>query len=298
MGKYLSYLNLSEKEWQKRLKKVWGFISPCKLCPRECGAKRKEGEKGFCKTGIKPFLSSFHPHFGEESCLVGKGGSGTIFFTFCNLSCVFCQNFEISQLGEGKEIEIEDLAKIMIYLQNIGCENINLVSPTHQLPQILSAIYLAQKKGLSLPIVWNSNAYEKIEVLKFLEGVVDIYLPDFKYGENKFAEKFSSAPRYFEIAKSAIKEMWRQVGELKLENEIAKRGLLVRHLVLPENLSFSEKVFSALAQISKKITLNVMDQYYPCWQALNFPSLSRKITSKEYQKALNLAQKYGLQIWR
>jgi putative pyruvate formate lyase activating enzyme len=228
--------------------------------------------------------------------LVGFGGSGTIFLTSCNLSCVYCQNFEISQLRIGEEVSFERLAEMMINLQNRGCHNINFVTPTPQVPQILKSLQIAIKKGLKIPLVYNTSSYDAIEVLKLLDGIFDIYLPDARYGDNEIALKYSNAPNYFEIMKEAIKEMHRQVGDLILdERRIAKRGVLVRHLVLPNNLAGSEKIFEFLASLSKNIAINIMDQYYPCYRAFEFPELSRRITKKEYQEAINLAKKYGLE---
>ena len=306
--KYPSYLALSEKELKERKEKAYEILKSCILCPRECRVNRLEGKRGFCRVGKKPIVSSFAPHFGEERCLVGRFGSGTIFFTFCNLSCVYCQNYEISQLGEGREIEVSQLAWMMISLQKMGCHNINLVTPTHQVPQIIEALILARKAGLKIPIVYNTNAYEKVETLKLLEGIVDIYMPDFKYSDNKKAEKYSSAPNYFEIAKLAIKEMHRQVGDLKIKEKadkdpknlppgVAVRGLLVRHLVLPNDLSGTEKIIDFLAkEISPNTAINIMDQYRPCFLAFNYPELSRRISPEEYKKAYLLAKKAGLRI--
>jgi putative pyruvate formate lyase activating enzyme len=293
--KYPSYLNFSEKELEKRIEKLFKILENCEICPRKCHVNRLKGKKGYCQLGFLPKVSAFHPHFGEESCLVGFGGSGTIFLTSCNLACVYCQNFEISQLRIGEEVSFENLAEMMIKLQEIGCHNINFVTPTPQVPQILKSLKIAIKKGLKIPLVYNTSSYDSVEVLKILDGIFDIYLPDTRYGDSKIAQKYSGVPNYFEIMKEAIKEMHRQVGDLIInERGIAKRGVLVRHLVLPNNLAGSEKVFQFLAEISKNMAINIMDQYYPCYKAFEFPELSRRITKKGYEEAIELAKKYGL----
>jgi putative pyruvate formate lyase activating enzyme len=293
--KYPSYLGLSSAEFARRVEALYELSSPCRLCPRKCGVRRDQGEKGFCRTGLKPWVASFGPHFGEERELVGRFGSGTIFFTGCNLGCVFCQNFTISQLGEGEEITVEDLAKIMLRLQDLGCHNINFVTPTHQAPMIVEAVGLAREDGLEIPLVWNCGGYESVEALKVLEGIVDIYMPDFKYGDNAVAAKFSKAPDYFERASEALREMHRQVGDLQVRNGIAMRGLIVRHLVLPFGLAGTERVLRFIRdEISPDTYVNIMAQYYPTHRAWEFPELSRRITSAEYREALALAQSLGL----
>jgi len=241
-------------------------------------------------------VSAFHPHFGEESPLVGTHGSGTIFLTSCNLACVYCQNYEISQLRIGEEIFFERLAEMMINLQNRGCHNINFVTPTPQVPQIIKSVAIAIDKGLKIPLVYNTSSYDSIEVLKLLDGIFDIYLPDARYSDDKIAIKYSNAPNYFEIMKTAIKEMHRQVGDLiSDENGIAIKGLLVRHLVLPNNLAGSEKIFEFIAkEISKNTFVNIMDQYRPTWKSFEYPELSRKITDEEFQEAIELAKKTDL----
>lgn len=291
-----SYLNLSEKEFNQRIEKLFKILENCQICPRKCQVNRQKGEKGVCGLGSLPKVSAFHPHFGEESVLVGQHGSGTIFFTSCNLNCVFCQNYEISQLKIGEEISFERLAEMMLELQKLGCHNINLVTPTCQTPQILKALALARDQGLKIPLVYNTNAYDSVETLKLLDGIIDIYMPDAKYSDDKIALRYSNAPGYFEIMKAAIKEMYCQVGDLVIdENGMAQKGLLVRHLVLPNDLAGSEKIFQFLTQeISKNTFLNVMNQYYPAYHANRYPELSRPITEKEYQRAINLAKKAGL----
>ncbi len=291
-----SYLNLSKEELTERIKKLFEILRNCEICPRKCGVNRLKNEKGYCKLGYLPVVSAFHPHFGEESVLVGKYGSGTIFMTSCNLSCVYCQNYEISQLRIGREVSFEDLAKMMIELQNLGCHNINFVTPTPQVPQILKSLEIAIEMGLKIPLVYNTNSYDSVETLNLLEGIFDIYMPDTKYSDDKIALKYSNAPNYFKIMKSAIKEMHKQVGDLIVNEEgIAIRGLLVRHLVLPNNLAGSEKIFEFLAkEISKNTFLNIMDQYWPAYKAIEYSELSRRITEEEFQEAINLAKKFSL----
>ncbi|MCD5396292.1 MAG: radical SAM protein [Candidatus Pacebacteria bacterium] len=292
---YPTYLHLSKKEFQKRIDSLFEILKNCEICPRKCHINRQKGEVGYCGLKVLPTVSSFNPHFGEEKILVGEGGSGTIFFTSCNLRCVYCQNYEISQLKIGEEISFERLAEMMIYLQKIGCHNINLVTPTPQVPAIVKAIFLAKDKGLKIPIVYNTNAYDSVEVLKLLEGIVNIYMPDFKYSDSEIAKRYSDAPNYFEVAKRAIKEMQRQVGDLIIENGIAKRGLLIRHLVLPNNLAGPKKIFEFIAnEISKDAYLHIMAQYWPAYRANQFPELSRRITKEEYWQAVKWAKEAGL----
>jgi putative pyruvate formate lyase activating enzyme len=291
-----SYLNLSKKELKDRINKLFKILKNCRLCPRKCNVNRLKNERGYCGLGYLPMISSYHPHFGEEKPLVGKNGSGTIFFTSCNLSCVYCQNYEISQFRIGKEISFEELSDIMIELQKIGCHNINLVTPTPQIPQIIKSLSIAIEKGLRIPLVYNTNTYDNVEILKLLDGIIDIYLPDLKYSEDEIALKYSNAKNYFEIMKKNVKEMYRQVGNLILdENGIAIKGLIVRHLVLPNNLAGSEKIFKFLKEeISEDVFLNIMDQYYPCYLAFQFPEISRRITEEEFEKVVNLAKEIGL----
>jgi len=291
-----SYLSLSEKEWQKKIEKLFKILESCEICPRKCKVNRLKGEEGFCKLKYLPKISAFHPHFGEESVLVGKYGSGTIFLTSCNLACVYCQNYETSQLRIGKEVSFEKLADIILELQKMGCHNINFVTPTPQVPQIVKSVYLAVKKGLKIPLVYNTSSYDLPETLKILDKIFDIYMPDVKYSDDKIALEFSQCQNYFEIMKRAVKEMHSQVGDLILDKEgIAKRGLLVRHLVLPNNLAGSEKIFQFLAkEISKNTFLNIMDQYYPTFRAFEYPEISRRITKDEFKRSISLAKKFGL----
>ncbi len=293
---YPAYLNLSKKELDLRIEKLFEILKKCKICPQQCRVNRLKNEKGFCQLGELPMVSAYHPHFGEESVLVGSYGSGTIFFTSCNLVCVYCQNYGISQLRIGEEVSFERLAEMMIELQNFGCPNINLVTPTIQAPQIVKALSIAIEKGLKIPLVYNTNAYDALDTLKLLDGIIDIYMPDVKYSDNKIALKYSKALNYFEIMKKSIKEMHRQVGDLVINKEwIAVKGLLVRHLVLPNGLAGSEKIFEFLAkEISKNTFLNIMNQYLPYFRTNEFPELNRPITEKEYKEAIELAKKAGL----
>jgi putative pyruvate formate lyase activating enzyme len=272
-------------------------MNPCTLCPRQCKVYRSKGEIGFCGVGEAPLVSSAGPHFGEESVLVGRGGSGTIFFAGCNLGCVFCQNFDISHHRHGHPTTIEQLAQSMLELQYYGCCNINFVTPTHVAPAIVAALVLARKDGLTLPTVYNTGGYDSVETLKLLEGFVDIYMPDMKYADPKVAEELSAAPDYPQINREALKEMHRQVGDLKTEKDVATRGLLVRHLVLPENLAGSFEIIDFLAdQISPKTTINVMDQYHPCYKANLHPAINRRPTPEEIHSARQYAIQKGLNV--
>jgi len=291
-----SYIKLYEtKELQERIELLNRKLKECTLCPRECRVNRVKGEEGFCKSGDKLKISSAYPHFGEESELVGRYGSGTIFFTNCNLGCIFCQNYEISHLGKGEEITQENLADTMLSLQKLGCHNINLVTPTHFVPQWVGALPRAIEKGLNLPIVYNCGGYENIETLKLLAGIVDIYMPDAKYAEAEISQKYSKAKDYPEVMKKALLEMHSQVGDLQIDNGIATKGLLVRHLVLPYNLSGTQEIMLFIAnEISKNTYVNIMRQYYPIYRANDYPMLSRSITREEYDEAIMMAKAAGL----
>ena len=287
-----SYLALFEtKLLSRRRQEVKGLLAKCSLCPRECGINRLQGEKGFCRAAQLPVVSSSGPHFGEEPVLVGRFGSGAIFFTHCNLCCVFCQNYDISQLGRGQEVSFEELASIMLSLQKRGCHNINFVSPTHMVYPILQALLLAIPRGFRLPLVYNSGGYDSVSTLRLLEGIFDIYLPDFKYSVAETALKLSGVENYPETAKSAIAEMFRQVGDLKIDPDgVARRGLIVRHLVLPDNLSGTEEVIEFLARLSPDIYLNLMDQYRPEYRAGDNLHLGRRITREEFSRAVSMAR--------
>lgn len=291
-----AYLKLGKIKLKKRAEKAWKLLSPCQVCPRKCGADRAHDEKtGFCQMGVKPRISSAHAHFGEETPLVGTGGSGTIFFSSCNLACVYCQNWEISQLRMGEEVEISELARMMLSLQERGCHNINFVSPTIWVPQILKALVIAVEKGLKVPLVYNTGGYDSLEILKILDGIVDIYMPDMKYSDSKLGLKYSLVPNYWEINKKAVKEMHRQVGDLKIDkNGIAQKGLLIRHLVLPRGLAGTKKVMKFIASLSKDSYVNIMDQYYPSNKANQYPKINRRITPEEFREAIKIAKKQGL----
>ncbi len=270
------------------------LLDPCVICPVACRVNRFE-EPGDCGVERHVILSSYGAHFGEEPVLVGTNGSGTVFFGGCNLRCVYCQNYDISQLRWGSVVDPETLARVFLEIQRKGCHNLNLVSPTHVVPQILEALLIAVEKGFKLPIVYNTGGYDHIRTLKILDGVVDIYMPDMKYGDSKNALKYSGVKNYFEVNKRNLKEMHRQVGDLIVENGLAKRGVLIRHLVLPNGIAASEKVIDFIVdEISIDSWVNIMDQYYPTYRAFEFPELSRRITQKEYADVVNYALKRGI----
>jgi len=251
---------------------------------------------GSCKTGVRAVVTSYHPHLGEEDPLRGRRGSGTIFFAWCNLNCQFCQNYDISQLGHGHEVEPEELAAMMLSLQAQGCHNINLVSPTHVVPQIMAAVLIAAQAGLRLPLVYNTGGYDSLVALALLDGMVDIYMPDMKYANAETAHKYSKVKAYPTVNQVAVKEMHRQVGDLVLdENGIALRGLLVRHLVLPDELAGTAEITRFLAEeVSRDTYINIMDQYRPCYKAAELPPLDRPITRAEYEQAVQQAREIGL----
>ena len=291
-----SYINLfSSGELRRRVDRAREIITCCTLCPHECRVDRTAGERGKCRSGEKPVVSSFHAHMGEESCLVGRNGSGTIFFTNCNLACVFCQNYDISQLGYGDEVSFERLAEMMLALQKRGCHNINLVTPTHVVYAILEALLLAVPAGLRVPLVYNSGGYDSVETLALLEGIIDIYMPDFKYADDETARNLSGARDYPERAKAALKEMHRQVGDLLIDSRgIAERGLLVRHLVLPNNLAGTDAAMCFLVWLSRDTYVNIMDQYHPEYRANEIFDLRRRVTLDEYDAAVRCALDAGL----
>lgn len=278
------------------VKKFYKLLVPCRVCPRECGVDRLSGEIGNCGAGSEVKVSSFHQHFGEEPPLVGRHGSGTIFFTHCNLHCVFCQNHEISQLGIGTETSLDKLAQMMLRLQELGCHNINFVTPTPWVPQIVAALAIAQEQGLDIPIVYNCGGYESIETLRLLDGIIDIYMPDIKYAYNKHARKYSAVGNYWDVVRPALQEMHRQVGDLVVDKGIARRGLLIRHLVLPNGLAGSKECFEFISRdLSKNTTVNVMAQYYPTFKASEYPDINRRITTREYREVLEELQRAGLE---
>lgn len=293
-----SYLHLTKQDFAARIASAKEHLTNCTLCPRECRADRTR-TRGYCQAGAKLKVSSFGPHFGEERELVGRKGSGTIFFAHCNLRCVYCQNYQLSFGGEGEPCTSEQLAAMMLLLQDhYGCANINLVTPTHYVPQIIEAVYTASQKGLRLPIVYNCGGYESVGTFKLLEGIVDIYMPDLKYGSEKMARDYSQASDYFARASEALVEMDRQVGPLELdEYGLAYKGLLIRHLVLPGGLEETKRVLDFIkAELSPGVLVNLMDQYFPCHKAFRFPELNRRVSRSEFLEALRHAQELELRL--
>ncbi|MCM8796098.1 MAG: radical SAM protein [Candidatus Omnitrophica bacterium] len=294
---YPSYLGAyNNGSLEKIIKKAFDLLESCGLCPRRCGINRLKNEFGFCRTGLLPKVCSIQPHYGEEPPISGKYGSGTIFFSCCNMACVYCQNYEFSQLDEGREVTYEELATFMLKLQKIKCHNINLVTPTHVMPQILKALCIAISWGLNIPIVYNTGGYELKEVIELLDGIVDVYLPDMRYADNAMAIKYSSACDYPKYNQEAVKEMHRQVGIAKIdESGIIKRGLVIRHLVLPNNISGTKEIMRFISQeLSKDTYISLMSQYWPCYKAKDFPLLCRRITCEEYARARKMMHDYGL----
>ncbi len=281
---------------KKKAGQAAGILQACTLCPRKCRANRLGGEKGICRTTDRAVVYGHHPHFGEEAPLAGRYGSGTIFFTHCNLKCNFCQNFDISHKGAGKPVSDAELAGMMLELQKEGCHNINLVTPSHVVPQILSALQLAAEKGLSIPIVYNTSAYDSVETLRILDGIVDIYMPDFKFWDPRTSDVTCGAPDYPDAARKAISEMHRQVGDLVLDaSGLAKRGLLIRHLVMPDGLSETLEIMKFIAsRISVDTYVNIMPQYHPSGDSGCVKSLGRQITAKEHARAIQYALDAGL----
>jgi putative pyruvate formate lyase activating enzyme len=281
----------------KAVQKLWSLMDPCTLCPRQCKVLRSNGNTGFCGIGVLPVISSVGPHFGEESVLVGKGGSGTIFFAGCNLGCIFCQNYEISHERQGSRKSIEQLVQSMLDLQGHGCSNINFVTPTHVVAAIAAAIELARQQGLTIPTVYNTGGYDSVETLKLLDGLIDIYMPDMKYSDPEVAGELSAAPDYPKVNFAAVKEMYRQVGDLKTEKGLATGGLLVRHLILPGDLAGSFKIMDFLFEkISRKTTINVMAQYRPNYEALSHPHINRRPSLEEIASARRYAMTKGLLV--
>jgi putative pyruvate formate lyase activating enzyme len=282
--------------FEKNIDALFKMMDKCGICPRKCGVNRNKGEKGFCRTDNRIFIASANLHFGEEPPISGTCGSGTIFFSNCVLSCVFCQNYPISQLGNGKEFSLKDLINSMLSLQDKGAHNINFVTPTHYAAFVAKAIYEAKKAGLTIPIVYNTSGYENIEALKLLEGLIDIYLPDIKYRDNEIAFKYSNVNNYVEINSLALKEMKRQVANLEISKEgIAKKGLIIRHLVLPNNLENTKKALSFIAkEISSKTHISLMSQYHTAYKSNDFKELSDSLNEKEYKQAVDYLDFLGL----
>jgi putative pyruvate formate lyase activating enzyme len=293
-----AYLALAPSgELAKRAETAYRHLEDCDLCARYCRVNRRKGIEGaVCRTGERAVVASYGAHHGEEDPLRGWAGSGTIFFSWCNLRCVFCQNWDISQRGVGREVEPREIADMMLALQAQGCHNINLVSPSHVVAQIIAAVADAAARGLRVPLVYNTGGYDSPETLALLDGIVDIYMPDMKYGDSALARKYSKVRNYVEVNRAAVKEMHRQVGDLVLdENGIAQRGLLVRHLVMPHGIAGTGEVLAFLAsEVSRNTYFNLMDQYRPAHRADEFPDLERPITREEYREALAIAARHGL----
>jgi putative pyruvate formate lyase activating enzyme len=282
---------------RSRLKQAYALLSPCRACPRNCGVDRLKGETGVCGMGFLPEVSSDNLHFGEEPPISGTRGSGTIFFAGCSLRCVFCQNYPISQMRHGNRVTIPRLAEMMLRLQNRGAHNINFVTPSHFAPQIMGALLVAYQKGLNIPLIYNCGGYESLEILRLWNGIVDVYMPDMKYTDPENAKAYSSAPDYPEVNRAAILEMGRQVGILELDAEgITKKGLLIRHLVLPENIAGTEAVLSFIAEkVSPKTHISLMSQYFPAHKAHGMPPMDRKIKRSEYAAAKSHLERFGLE---
>ena len=273
------------------------MLEKCLICPHNCGVNRKEGKIGRCKSNDKIKIAKYSIFNYEEPCISGKNGSGAVFFSNCNMNCKFCQNYEISQLGKGKEIEISDLVKIFLKLQEMGAENINLVTPTSYVMQIIEALKIAKKEGLKLPIVYNTNGYEKVETLKMLEGLIDIYVPDFKYANNEIGKYLSGVDKYFDIAKKALKEMKRQVGENEFDNKgMLKKGIIIRHLVLPNYILNSKLVLKWIKEnLGKETYISVMAQYFPTYKAKEDKKINRKLNKKEWEKIVKYISELGFE---
>lgn len=289
---------LEDGSLERRVKRGLATLSRCSLCPRRCAIDRTAGEIGYCKTGLQAVVASHNAHHGEEAPLVGRNGSGTIFFSHCNLLCNFCQNYELSHLGEGRELDAEQLATIMLDLQHAGCHNVNLVTPSHVVPQILTAVHLAAQQGLTIPLVYNCSGYDCVETLRLLDGIVDIYMPDFKFWDTQTAQDTCKAPDYPEVARQALIEMHRQVGDLRIDQTsgLAYKGLLVRHLVLPGGLAGTAKVMQFIAdELSPDTYVNVMSQYRPCGRAREMQELAEALSPLEYDQAVSQARAAGIQ---
>ena len=292
-----AYIKTFEKGLlQEKIKAAYKLLGSCNLCPRKCCVDRLSGETGVCKTAKYALVSSYSPHFGEETPLVGTDGSGTIFFTHCNLMCLFCQNFDISHEGHGQKIAAAELAAIMLALQQHGCHNINFVTPSHVVPQILSALGVAIQQGLSVPLVYNSGGYDFPATLKLLEGVFDIYMPDFKFWDPQIAESACQAEDYPEIARNALREMHHQVGDLTVDEDgVAQKGLLIRHLVLPSGLAGTREIMKFIArEISTHSYVNLMSQYRPCGRASEVNGLNVFLSPADFQTALQEAKEEGI----
>ena len=297
MSNYPSYLDAAKNgKLDKITKQLYDTLESCVLCPRKCKVNRLKNNLGFCKTGLKPKVFSYLSHQGEEPPVSGTNGSGTIFFSNCNMACAYCQNYEFSQLGQGKEIGCEELAEFMMELQKASCHNINLVTPTHILPQILKALSIAISKGLNIPIVYNTSGYELPQIIKLLDGIIDIYLTDMRYGDKNSAVKFSCARDYPKYNQLSVIEMFKQVGIAQFNNnDIIERGLIIRHLVLPNNTSSTEEIMKFVyKKISPDIHISLMSQYLPYHKAIHFKEIDRRLKYEEYEEAKSILDKYGL----
>ncbi len=297
MALQASYLHLlNSGKLEERVKQARESLSNCRICPHQCGVNRLEDERGFCRTGARAIVSGHGPHFGEEPPISGTRGSGTVFFSGCNMRCIYCQNYEVSQEMEGHEVTPEFLAFFLLALQEQGCHNINLVTPSHVVPQFLEGLLLAAREGLHLPVVYNSGGYDGITTLRLLDGIIDIYMPDIKYSDNRTGLELSGVKSYWTAAKNALLEMYRQVGNLQLDsNGVACKGLLIRHLVLPGGLSGTRKVMKFIAtEISRDAVINIMDQYRPCGRASEHPPLDRRLRPEEFKQAIEWAKQAGL----
>ncbi len=296
-GEPASYVALHENgELAARAEAARKLLAACTLCPRRCTVDRLGGERGVCRTGRRAVVASYDAHFGEEAPLVGRHGSGTIFFTHCSLGCIFCQNYDISHEGAGRPVTDRQLAEMMLALQHAGCHNINFVTPSHVVPQILSALEIAAGGGLRVPLVYNTSGYDRVRTLRLLDGVIDIYMPDFKFWDPEIAEQLAGAADYPACARRAVGEMHRQVGDLVIDRDgIARRGLLIRHLVMPQGLAGTEQVMAFIAnEISADTYVNVMGQYRPCGRAAEINALAKPLNSLEFQEAVRQAEKAGL----
>jgi putative pyruvate formate lyase activating enzyme len=296
-----AYLELSRGELEGRIEAAWDLMrGTCRVCPRGCKVDRaSDDRRGFCRAGAKAAVSSFGPHFGEEPPLVGRGGSGTIFFASCNLACVYCQNWQISQARHGDEATPRELARMMLWLQARGCHNVNFVSPSIYGPQILASLPHAIDGGLRLPLVYNTGGYDSLEMLRLLDGVFDVYMPDIKYADDRMAARYSLVKGYVATARAALREMHRQVGDLVIEDGVAARGMIIRHLVLPDGMAGTAESMRFVAEeLSPDSYVNVMEQYRPEHKAFSYPQLSRRITTNEYRDAVREALRHGLRLAR
>lgn len=294
---YPAYLNSFQNgKLDKIIEQAFSMLECCQICPRKCKVNRLKDKRGFCKTGLKPTVCSFMAHHGEEPPISGTNGSGTIFFTNCNMGCVYCQNYEFSQLGQGREVDFKELAGFMLELQKLGCHNINLVTPTHVMPQILKTLKIAIFKGLKIPLVYNTGGYELPEIIKLLDGIVDIYLPDMRYADEEMSIKYSCAPDYPRLNQESVKEMHRQAGIARMDNEgIIKGGIVIRHLVLPKNISGTEKIMKFIAgEVSVDTYISLMSQYLPYYKASEFKDISCRLIEDEYEKAKEIMKRYNL----